>query len=344
MSESELLAQETVLPPAVRRAAAEAERLAAEATAAAAQPPADPPGEGEERPDTPPPETTTVVEQPKADPPPAPKAEPTRDAAYWEQRARSIQGKYDAEVPQLAAQLRAGSNRIAELERQVNELTVRLQTAKTAPQPKAPEIAPEDEETYGRDFIEKVRTWTGGTSQSPAELQELREELIRLKGQVAQSSTQQTRQTVQAQLDSRVPNWKEINNDPAFIGWLSHVDPFSGNIRHEMLKNAYESGDAYRTLAFFEAFIAEQTATGAGSPPSHTAQPAAAQVPLADLVAPGRGRPANPGAQPEKRIWTQPQIKAFYNDCAAGKYRHNEAERNRIEADIFAAVGEGRTP
>jgi SpoVK/Ycf46/Vps4 family AAA+-type ATPase len=41
-------------------------------------------------------------------------------------------------------------------------------------------------------------------------------------------------------------------------------------------------------------------------------------------------------------MWTQAQIKQFYDDAAAGKFRRNVEKRNEIERDIFEAQVEGR--
>jgi hypothetical protein len=43
-----------------------------------------------------------------------------------------------------------------------------------------------------------------------------------------------------------------------------------------------------------------------------------------------------------RRVWTNAEIRAFYRDVRLGKYNDRDAERLRIEAEIFAAAKAGR--
>ena len=64
---------------------------------------------------------------------------------------------------------------------------------------------------------------------------------------------------------------------------------------------------------------------------------------LSQLAAPGRGRTAAPPPADEVRpIIPQAQITQFYRDIQTGKYRGRDAERERTEQAIFAALQEGR--
>lgn len=288
---------------------------------------------------------TTVVNEPSDG---AGGGTPTQTDTSWQQRYQSLQGKYDAEVPRLTGQVRV-------LEGQVGQLQNLLASVRSAPPPAAApapartaarEVPKEDIEAYGEDLVIAARRWA--RAEIEPEFAQMRSELAQLTTRSQSTETNIAHRTVEQSLDATIPNWRVINDDQAFIGWLAHIDPFSNRKRHDMLAEAYAQGNAQRTAAFFRAYTNEQTAVnpGSGNPPAHTpANPAAAgRVPLENLAAPGRGTIASPAGQgaSSKRIWSNDQIAAFYRDVQRGKYETREAEKLRVEQDIFAAASEGR--
>ena len=146
-------------------------------------------------------------------------------------------------------------------------------------------------------------------------------------------------------MNEQLPNWREVNVNPEFLNWLKLPDPYSGAIRHDLLKAAHERNDAPRTLAFFKGFLAEEAATtpaerGPDLPDGASVQQ---KVSLESLAAPGRAKTAAATSAPaEKPSFTRAQISKFYADSAAGRYRGKEAEKDRIERQIFEAEREGR--
>jgi hypothetical protein len=65
---------------------------------------------------------------------------------------------------------------------------------------------------------------------------------------------------------------------------------------------------------------------------------------LEELAAPGRvaASGTNGGASPERRMWTNREIGAFYRDVQRGVFRGRQADKDRIEQDIIDAASEGR--
>jgi hypothetical protein len=59
-------------------------------------------------------------------------------------------------------------------------------------------------------------------------------------------------------------------------------------------------------------------------------------------VAPGKGRSTGAPTGTNAKTYTPDDIKTFFNDVRQGKYKGREAERDRIERDIFAAQRENR--
>ncbi len=323
------------VPDSVRRQAERSEQLQRDLRAQADATTVGKPPEGGTEVQLEPGQPTQVVE---------PKSEPVVDDAIWKQRHDTLQGKYNAEVPALNRQVR-------ELSSQVQSLNTILANLQSQPKPeptpapaarKQVEVPKEDTEAFGSELIDAARRWA--RAEVSGELEELRTQVasVQQNAQRAQSSVAQ--QNVERVLDQQVPNWRTVNNEPEFLDWLRQVDPFSGQVRHDMLGVAYRNGDAARTAAFFNAFIAEHTVTGQPQrQPAHTPDAGAGRPTLESMAAPGRatGQGSN-GAPREARLWSPPEITAFYRDVNRGAYAGREAEKLRLERDIIAATTEGR--
>jgi hypothetical protein len=340
------------IPDAVRRASQRADELAREAGILNV-PPAP---EGEETAPQDGEDVTTVVEQPEGRPEgrpgeqfqlpeiePAPEPAPVqRDMAPadWEQRYNTLQGKYNTEIADLRGQLRATQELIASMQAQPRREEPRREQSVTLPQRDVP---PEDIEAYGQDLVHAAQRWAMLAAEP--KLSTLEQRLALLEGTTQHQVSLTATQRVEDALDRAMPNWREVNVEPGFIGWLQQVDPFSGQRRKQLIDEAYTGGDAARTIAFFQAYTQEHTTVSQspGTQPVQTGSPAD-RLPLADLAVPGRGAtaaPPTPGA-PQRRIWTGADITTFYRQRQRGNWVGREAEAERIEQDIFAAEREGR--
>jgi hypothetical protein len=175
-------------------------------------------------------------------------------------------------------------------------------------------LTQQDVDNYGSELLD--------VSQRAA-LQVVAPYLQNLEQQSAQLRQQQAREQRRA-LDERVaalvPNYREVDRDPAWHQWLMGVDLMSGRIRQALLNEAIANGDARRVELFFRQFQQQQ---GQSSSSSSTR-------------APGRRSAMS------KPFYTHAQIKQLYEQHRKGAYAGREAEWDRIEADIFAAQREGR--
>ena len=344
MSESDLATQYAPpVPPAVRRQAELADeavrKLQAEQEAAAAEDPdAKPVGEeGVVVPAAPPPAPAAAVVPSDGVPgEPAPSRQqdgPPADG--WEQRYRSLRGKYDKEVPELQGQLR-------DMQRAIIDMQGQLARPAPAPPPtvvaKTP-ISDEDIEAYGPELIDRARAWA--RAELMPEIDQLRHDVVRANGTAQNAATQTAMQGVYKFMDENLASWNEINNAPEFHTWLRATDPLSGAVRQDMLTAAFTQGDARRTLSFFRAFQNEHTADHFRPAPAQTPG-GAGGTRLEDLAGPGRGAPASPGAPAAKRFFTQKDVADFYSAVTKGRYAGREAEKDRLEAELHAAVTEGR--
>lgn len=340
----------SALPKAVQKQVEEANRLA-EQLAKERQSPAPPPPDGTPAPDP--------GAAPAAAAPPPPDGAPAPvPADGWEQKYRVLQGKYNAEVPRLQRQANEQATAIEQLKAQLTATQGMLASIAQnrgaapngqSPAPAAPVKLVKDEEV--KEFGEDLTDFIKRVAQE-ALLPALDQKLKPVQQQVARATEQSEEDRRRAAqvaheqllttLDREISWWREQNKDPAFFDWLGQPDPYSGVERGVLLKQAYESFDAPRIVALFTGYRNEHAVV---TPPAPAAAPAGApQRTLDDFVAPGSPKAGATGAQngAGKRIWTQAEIKQFYTDAAAGKFRNNKQRRDEIERDIHAAAVEGR--
>lgn len=276
--------------------------------------------------------------------PPARKAAKSKedDEQSWEHRYKSMKGRYD----RAETQIKAMSDQITHLQNTITSIQAAQYNANETDTYSERFITPEEEQDYGSEFLAVVGR--KAKEELVPEVASLKKEIANLRAQLAGVGgyvQQDARSRLETSLGNSVANWKEINMKPEFLSWLKLPDAYSGVIRHELLRAAYERNDAPRVVAFFKGFLAEEAATAPveGRPDLDGGSTASRKVSLETLAAPGRAKTAAAsGAPAEKPNFTRAQIAKFYADSAAGKYRGKEAEKDRIEMQIFDAEREGR--
>lgn len=353
----------SALPKAVQKQIADANRLAEQLkqereAAASPNPPDGSPGHDQ---GAPPSAAAPDAGQPPADGgQPANSASPAPAADGWEQKYRVLQGKYNAEVPRLQRQVQDQNSAIEQLRQQMvaqqGMLAAFAQNRGAAPgqgqgpAPAAPTKLVKDEEVkeFGEDltdFIGRVaeQRLMAQIDQKLRPVQQQVEKVNSAAELTAQEQAKLAHERLLTTLDRDIPEWRQLNRDPQFLEWLAQPDPYSGAARQQLLSQAYERFDAPRIVAFFKGYRNEHAVV---TPPPVVTAPAegAPQRTLGDFVAPGQPKAGATGAHDGagKRIWTEAEIKRFYDDCRAGKFRSNPDRRREIEQDIFAAGREGR--
>lgn len=271
-------------------------------------------------------------------PPPAP---PHDD---WEQRYKSMKGRYDAELPTLRAQINTYENINRTLSGQVADLTERVAklSAQRIEAPQADSVTQKDVEQYGQDLIDLVSRITRANTDSAraAILDELRgmTRPVQQSVEAVQRSQAETALELYRQrLTEAIPDWQEINVDPVWLAWLQEFDPLMGSTRQASLSAAYAKLDAPRTLAFLRAFLQvhPRAAQPAVTPQDELIrQTAPRTVPSASV-----STEVTPSG---KKIWTQDEIGDAYTAKLQGKFKHNPDQWERIKAEIDSAAAEGR--
>jgi len=254
-------------------------------------------------------EPAPEVEEKAPEPVEAPKeqAAPEPDDASFKRKWEVLSGKYSAEVPRLAAEIRELKEKLAE-------------SQASAPPPKPSKLKPEEITEYGEEFTDFVKRAAAevvpdDVGNIRAQVDQLREETARIK-----------RDRFYNELAAKAPHWERINEDKEFLTWLSGIDPFSGRVRQEVFDDAVNSNDSWRVANFFNAFGGETRTDSADANP------------LELQVEPQTTRVSAP--PPGKKIWTTEEISRFFADRRRGAY--SVAEADRIDQEIFAAGREGR--
>jgi hypothetical protein len=285
------------------------------------------------------PEPIEVTASPSEVPAPAPEPQPTQappmtSEETWEHKFRSLQGLFNQQVPMLQGQVK-------DLTKRLEQAIGTLEQAKAAPKPQEPAphtVDPKDVESFGADLVDMVNRIADSRFGGVAQQVEAKfGELQRMLGSVEQrlEGTTQTvavsaEQTFFDKLTKQVPDWEQINANPAFLAWLADSDPVYGVPRQRALDSAREQLDVGRIVNVFRAFS-----------PATTVAPVV-RNPVDRQVSPKAGAANAPQTVQPKTMYSQKQISDFYNDMARGKYRGREAEASAIEQSVNSAIAEGR--
>lgn len=264
----------------------------------------------------------------------------------WHASQRQL-GERDEMINQLAGELRATQQIVEQ-----NSSQARTSHTSETPHfghPHEKLITQQDVDAYGNELIDVVQR--AAREVMAPELDALRGENADLKKRVITTG----QRTLREQLTDAVPNWTAINRSQEFARWLSLRNIYTGQVRRQMLNDAYQAANAAVVVQMFRDFQTEAKATGNTVPTSQQSQqqPASIQAPaaqrqpamdLGSLAAPGRARPAPGDAQvpAEKPIYTRALISKNYSDRRRGLWNGREADWNALEADMIAAGNEGR--
>jgi hypothetical protein len=284
---------------------------------------------------TPPPDTppeTPPAEPPKpADPPPE----------DWEQKFKTIKGKYDREVPELRGQVR--------------DLAGTVETLKTQPpkqeaptEPKPAKLKAEDAATFGDDLIDMVQRAATDVAEQAigairSELEGLKTEVTALKGgvkSVAEMQVADARTQMLSDLTKEFGDLEVLNADERFLNWCQSRVPGTRYTYQQPLTEAFDANDSAQAIELINIW---RTSVGL-SKPADTAPPAPPadnRTPIEELVQPAKSSAsAPPGENVESKIWPVAEVEAFYRDASKG--RLPKAEQATIEAQIDRATAEGR--
>lgn len=265
----------------------------------------------------------------------------TRDEDTYEQRYRTLQGMYNADTGRLRSEVQQLTGRLSQLEQLLASLS-------SVPQPATPQVerllSDKDVEEYGDSIDVMRRVSREELSAANNRINELEHMLRQMQTsvlprveQVAQRQAMTAEQAFWSELSSAVPSWRDINANQGFHKWLLETDPLTGLSRQTYLEDAQRNLDVRRVAAFFTTWEGLNGQSVAAQP-----RRSASDSQLDKQVAPGRSRGGSAPTSSAQKTYSAQDIAKFFDDVRRGLYKGKEAERDRIERDIFAAQRENR--
>lgn len=160
----------------------------------------------------------------------------------WEQRYRSLTGKYNAEVPRLAAANRELTAKLQSIEQEIESLRAAKQT------PRESLVKKEEVEEFGEPLVDLIRRAAREEmSEKDSVIDSLKAKLDRFEA----SNVRTIEVDFYERLASSVPDWEEMNKDRGFLDWLAEYDELTGKQRQDALDDAVSMKDASRAARFF---------------------------------------------------------------------------------------------
>lgn len=237
----------------------------------------------------------------------------------WEHRYKVLSGKYNAEVPRLAAENRDLKGRLTSLETMVESLK------NATPAQRESLVKPEEVEEYGESLVDLIRRAAREEiSSKDAEINELRLKLDTFQN----TANKSVEISFYDDLANRVPDWVAINDDENFLKWLEEYDELTGMRRQDLLSQAEGERDARRVANFFLTWKRQNETRQNTANRKLEAQ----AVPKAARAAetPSTGR----------RTYTRQEIAEFYAKARRGEI--SAKDMVAVEAEIQKAMVENR--
>jgi hypothetical protein len=174
-------------------------------------------------------------------------------------------------------------------------------------------LTAEDQANYGHELLDMSQR-AAFHALAPT-LQQLQQQNANLQQQVARDR----RRRLDQEVEQLVPDFRQVDRMPEWHQWLLGTDMLSGRVRQQLLNEAISSGNAQQVRAIFDRFRNQgQSGGGTGS------------------------RTSSSRRSTGKNFYTHDDIKRLYEQHRKGFYVNREDAWARQEADIFAAMREGR--
>ncbi len=240
----------------------------------------------------------------------------------WKKRYSTYKASSDATIYQLRQELAQSTLIVSELRDQVDEL--RKVQLEANPDQFRSAFSEEDVNIFGEEALQSMQKATESiVAPIKQELEDTRKKLKAREQADIQSQSVSAKQIFITKLANLVPDYEEIDVDPAFAKWVQLPDPASGFQRLHLFKTAEANGDVGRVAGFMTQFKEETQ----GKPD-----------PLETHITPTTSAKASAPTRNESTQMTQAYIDKFYNDAAKGLYKGREKLAQEIEAKIDKAL------
>ena len=251
------------------------------------------------------------------------------------QKYKTLQGKYDAEVPRLHQQIRDLTSKLNALEKAQLEKP----SAPTKSKEKVSYVTDADRAEFGEELIDVQRRVAKEVAQDYEDRFEQQEAIIaELQKQLKQTGNQVGQMSFGQRLRQLVPDFEQVDNDGRWVAWLNEVDPILRDQRRVLAQAAFDKGDAEAVAHYVKLFkltIAE--------PEADIQVKAVRQTELEKQVSPSRSATsASTPTDRKARVYSQREIDNGWNKIRMLTKKGSYTEAEKLEAEITAAYLEGR--
>ena len=255
-------------------------------------------------------------------------SEPVKDD--FESKFKSLQGKYNAEVPRYAEQLRKANESLDSLRKQ-NELLMQAPEIQ-----EVQKVTSEDEQAFGSDLIELVRKVSKQEAAQAAKAASVEVQKVASKvGSLEQAQVASAGDKFMSEVALAVPDWETVNADSKWLDWLDEYSPETGAPRQSALDAAQGVLDSARTIALFNAYKKTQPAPEVKT---ISAQERAQQE-LKSQIAPAKTVATAPQVVTD-RVWTGDEYERAFD--VRNSQVMTASEVASLEAEAERAYVEGR--
>lgn len=215
----------------------------------------------------------------------------------------ALQGKYNAEVPRMAAQIRDLEAKLKDALRDRDEAKREAKTAKD-------------------ELKERIDSLRGEYGDSIADvISEIADRNVETQPQSSGVITQDQVDRFWRSIRRAIPDFDSINSSTAFVTWLQKPDTATGLPMQQTLNDAGSDLDAYTVVQIVKRFQQENTKREQPNPN--------------DQIAPKRKPRAEPVSKP---AYTIDDFVKLQRDIQAGHYIGREVEARELEKQIHAAL------
>lgn len=259
---------------------------------------------------------------------------PTDVADEFEQKYKTLRGKYDAEVPRLHQQVRDLNGKLDELAKSME--------AKPKPPTKSKEkvsyVTDADRAEFGEELIDVQRRVAQEVSQEYTERMEQQDAVIqKLQDQLAKTGNDVGEMSFTQRLHSVVPDFAEIDNDERWVAWLNEHDPMLRGPRRDQAAAAFQAGDVEAVLHYVNLFK-ESIAQPEPAPRDQR------QSELEKQVAPNRSANSvrTQSANQNSKLYSSKEVDNAWTKVRALNTKGKYADAEKLEAELTVAYMEGR--
>jgi len=247
--------------------------------------------------------------------------EPKKKEVDFEQKYKTLEGKYKAELPRALSERDKEKARAADLEAKIAKLQEDISKSKTVESDIEVDAELEEIAIDNPSLAKVLRKLKEGTD---SKINLFRDEL--------QTGVKSELETVKSDLVSTkldrfdsdmkergIPDWKILDTDPKFVEWLNEKVPYTKSTKLELIQAAAKQRDAETVSEFFLDY--KKTLAGSSDDAPKPDAPAGDQNKMDKFTAPPKGKGGTaPNLPGEQTGLTRASYTKFMDETAHGKF------------------------